>query len=47
MNSQIDNMVLAVEGSRGPPVREKKVVFALPAIIKIITQAAIIWGNEK
>ena len=26
MNSQIDMMVLVVEGSRGPPIRKKKVV---------------------
>jgi len=48
MNSQIDMMVFAVEGSRGPPVRKKKVVaLVLTAIIKIHNADSNYQGIKK
>ena len=48
MNSQIGMMVLVVEGSRGPPVRKKKVVcFALTAIIKIHNADSNYQGEQE
>jgi hypothetical protein len=49
MNSQIDLMVLVVEGSRGPPIRKKKVVaLVFTAIIKIHnTQQLYLTGGTK
>jgi hypothetical protein len=47
MNSQIDMMVLAVEGCRGPPVRQGKAVLSCQAIIKFIIWAAIIRGIKN